>query len=235
MLTPPELHNDKQTIKNLLKGVIALIVIALIIWIYRQQTTGELSDKIAMLEQENSQLQTQHNALTEQHKNTTEQLLSEQQSAAVQKATNTQLLQQLNSLQDNVIELNKELSFYQNITQGNATSKLHVRELNITVDDKQSNHYHYQLVMSQGKKISKPLQGMLTLSLTGQNDQKSETIKINEHQLKLRHVQVFNGQIKLPENMEPKSIKISLIQKKKTTLSKTIDWQVTTSPTQLKR
>ena len=235
MLTPPELHNEQQTVKTLLNVVIVLIVIALIIWLYRQQTTGELSDKIATLEQENSQLLAYKKSLTEQHENVTEQLLSEQQAAAVQKVTNAKLLQRLNTLQDSVIELNKELSFYQNITQGTATSKLHVRELNITTDSKQSNHYHYQLVISQGKKISKPIEGQLTLSLIGKVGQDTKTLNINEHQLKLRHVQVFNGQIKLPENIEPKSIKISLIQKKKTTLSKTIDWQVTTSPTQLKR
>ena len=235
MLKPPELHNEQLTAKMLLKLVIVLIVIALIIWLYRQQTTGELSDKIAMLEQENGQLLAYKKSLTEQHKNVTEQLLSEQQAAAVQKVTNAKLLQRLNTLQDSIIELNKELSFYQNITQGTATSKLHVRELNITAAKKQSNHYHYQLVISQGKKISKPIQGQLTLSLIGQVGPDIKTISINEHQLKLRHVQVFNGQIKLPENMEPKSIKISLTQMKKTTLSKTIDWQVTTSPTQLKR
>jgi len=235
MLTPPELHNEQQTVKTLLKVVIVLIVIALIIWLYRQQTTGELADKIAILEQENTQLLAYKKSLTEQHESVTEQLLSEQQAAAVQKVTNAKLLQQLNILQDSVIELNKELSFYQNITQGSATSKLHVRELNITADDTQSHYYHYQLVISQGKKISKPIEGQLTLSLIGKVGQDTKTLNINEHQLKLRHVQVFNGHIKLPEDMEPKSIKISLIQKKKTTLSKTIDWQVTTSQAQLKR
>jgi len=76
MLKPPELHNEQLTAKMLLKLVIVLIVIALIIWLYRQQTTGELSDKIAMLEQENGQLLAYKKSLTEQHKNVTEQLLS---------------------------------------------------------------------------------------------------------------------------------------------------------------
>ena len=67
MLTPPELHNEQQTVKTLLKVVIVLIVIALIIWLYRQQTTGELADKIAILEQENTQLLAYKKSLTEQH------------------------------------------------------------------------------------------------------------------------------------------------------------------------
>lgn len=228
---PPEFNDDRQVIKNLLKGLVGLIVIALIVWLYRQQTTGELSDKISTLEQENRELRTHNDELVAQNNELINDKLTKQQAAAIQKVTNTQLLAQLNDLQNNAIELDKELSFYQNIMQGNATTKLQIRELKVTVDDKQANQFNYRLVISQGKKITTPLTGQLTISITGNINKALKTIELNTHPLKLRHVQVFNGQINLPANMVPKSIKVTLIQNKKTILSKTIDWKVT--PNQL--
>jgi hypothetical protein len=235
VLTPPQLNNDQQVIKNLLMALLGLIIIAIIIWVYRQQTTGELSALVTVLEQENHQIKERNIKLTAQNEALTTDNINRQQALAIQKATNNELLQQLNELQDNALEIDKELSFYQNITQGSATSKLQVRELKITADTEQADQFSYRLVISQGKKITKPLNGKLSVSLTGNIDKQSKTIKLNEHQLKLRHVQVFNGQINLANDMEPKSIKITLIQNKKTTLSKTIDWTVSTSPTQLER
>jgi len=235
VLIPPQLNNDHQVIKNLLKALLALVVVAIIIWVYRQQTTGELSNKVSMLTQQNTELHSQNTTLTTQYNDLINDTRHQQQTEAIQKATNTELLQQLTELQDNVIELNKELNFYQNITQGSATSKLQIRELKVIADSKKADQFHYRLVMSQGKKITKPITGQLSITVVGQVDKKPETIKANQHQLKLRHVQVFTGQIKLAENMAPKSIKITLIQNKKTTLSRTLDWNVTTSPTQLER
>lgn len=235
MLTPPEFGNDRQTIKNLLRGVIALIIIAIVTWVYQQQTTGELSDRIITLEQENSELRSHKSSLTLQRKDLMNDILTQQQTVAIQKVTNAELLQQLSELQDNAIELNKELSFYQNITQGNSTAKLQVRELIVTADGQQGNQFRYRLVMSQGKKITRPLSGQLIISVIGQIEQQPKILKLKQHQLKLRHVQVFNGPIELTKNMVPKSIKVTLIQNKKTTLSKTLDWKVTTSSTHLER
>jgi hypothetical protein len=216
-------------------GLLGLIVIAIIVWIYRQQTAGELFTLITVLEQENHQIKEHNIKLTAQKKALTTDKINQQQALAIQKATNNELLQQLNELHDNALEIDKELSFYQNITQGRATSKLQVRELKITTDTEKTDQFNYRLVISQGKKITKPLNGKLTVSLTADIDKQSKVIKLNEHQLKLRHVQVFNGQINLTDDMEPKSIKITLIQNKKTTLSKTIDWKVSTRTIQLER
>ena len=235
MLTPPEFGNDRLVIKNLLKGVIASITIAIVIWVYQQQTTGELLDRIINLESKNSELRTHKNALAIQTEELMNDVLTQQQAVAIQKVTNAELLQQLNDLQDNAIELNKELSFYQNITQGNATAKLQVRELIVTADAQQENQFRYRLVISQGRKITRPLSGQLVISVNGQVDQQPKTFKLKQHQLKLRHVQVFNGPIKLTKNMMPESIKVTLIQNKKTTLSKTLDWKVTTGPTHPER
>jgi hypothetical protein len=43
----------------------------------------------------------------------------------------------------------------------------------------------------------------------------------------LRHVQVVEGMIELPEAIMPTSVSVSLIQNKKTTLTQRFDWQFT--------
>ena len=77
--------------------------------------------------------------------------------------------------------------------------------------------------------------GTIKLLITGKKDDKEETTVITEHQLKLRHVQVLNGQIRLAGSMEPKTVKVTLKQNKKITLSKDFDWKIAPSPTQSER
>lgn len=190
---------------------------------------------IMTLKQENTLLRHQNETLRTQHKLLTKKTLTQVQSAAIQKVTNTTLRQQLNALQNNIIELDKELDFYHNITQGSTTSKLQVRELQLVADDAKSGLYRYRLVVSQGKKITEPIMGQLNIAIIGQVNDKSETIKLEKQPLKLRHVQVFHGQLALVKNMEPRSIKITLTKKNKTILSHTIDWKVAISATLLER
>jgi len=147
-----------------------------------------------------------------------------QANLAIEQATIKQLRIQIKKEQQHVANLNKELLFYQSITQGNNSSKLQFRELDLRADPEHADIINYRLVITQGKKITKPMTGTINIIFnTSLND------KI-EHQLNLRYVQVIEGQIKLIDNEIPTSITVSLVQKNKTTLSKTFDWQLNSKP-----
>jgi len=126
-------------------------------------------------------------------------------------------------LQNKVITLNKELVFYQSITQGNTSSKLQVREFQLSADEHTVDSYRYRLVITQGQKISKALKGTINISINSDNN-KSVTLK--EHPLNLRHVQVIEGQLKIADNIEPETITVTIKQQKKSAISQTFDWQI---------
>jgi len=229
-------HTDEpKRIRYLLLTLISLVIIASSIWLYQLPATGELKSEVTFLKNNNNGLSKQNDELKKQFAVLTENLQDHEQAFAIQKVTHEVLQHRLATLQDKVIDLNRELDFYQNITQGNTSTKLQIRELTLTADDKYGNRFNYRLVISQGQKITKPVTGTIKLLITGKKDDKEETTVITEHQLKLRHVQVLNGQIRLAGSMEPKTVKVTLKQNKKITLSKDFDWKITPSPTQSER
>ncbi len=145
----------------------------------------------------------------------------------LQKETIEQLEKQLIQQQQQLAYLNKELLFYQTIMQGDRPKKLQIRDLLLRQDPSQADIIHYQLVITQGKKINKPLNG--TIKMLG-NISEQESFIIAEHPLNLRHVQLIEGQIKINDGNIPKSITITIGQKKKVLLSQSFDWQLRAFP-----
>lgn len=234
MPVPPPYEHKPSTVKYLLIALIVLITLALAVSTYRYLSKDGLAGTLLAVKQENLTLHRHNSQLEAQRKELIEDSLNQQQQMALQQATATELQSQLTELQNNIITLRQELDFYQNITQGQTTSKLHVRELRITAD-KLKEGYQYQLVLSQGKKISQPLKGKIKLTLNGQIAGKDATQHIGEHALKLKHVQILQGQIQLDADFIPSSVNISITDKNKKRLNTTLDWHETSSLTQTER
>ena len=146
----------------------------------------------------------------------------------LQKETIAQLGQQIGRQQQQLSDFNKELLFYQTITQGDRPNKLQIRELVLRSGDANSDIVHYRLIITQGKKINQALTGTIEMI---SNMSEEESTVIAEHPLNLRHVQLIEGQIKIFDDNEPKSITIIIKQKKKELLSQSFDWQLS-SPTE---
>lgn len=149
----------------------------------------------------------------------------------LQKETIAQLGQQIGQQQKQLSDFNKELLFYQTITQGDRPNKLQIRELDLRSDDTNSDIVHYRLVITQGKKINQALTGTIEVL---SNMSKGVSTVIAEYPLNLRHVQLIEGQIKIMDNIKPESITIIIKQKKKELLTKSFDWQLSSLP-ELKR
>ena len=141
----------------------------------------------------------------------------------LQKETIQQLEKQLNSQQEQFASLNKDLLFYQAITQGDRPKKLQIRELVLRTDPDNSDIVHYQLVVTQGEKVNQALTG--TIEIVGDMAQ-DEPVIIAEHSLNLRHVQLIKGQIQLLDTQVPESISVIIKQKNKTLLSQSFNWQL---------
>ena len=214
--------------------ILAVIGITFAIqWYANQNSTLAQKQLITKLEQLQQNLEqqlhiqtTQNQQLNENNAELNYKLTEQQHHIAIQQATDQQLQQQVAELQNDVINLNKELVFYQTVTQGNSSSKLQIRDILLQADDHVTDSFRYRAVITQGQKISKALTGTITISTTIKRNGKTETITIKEHPLNLRHVQVIEGQLKISNNIEPEKIIITIKQKKKKTVSQIFDWQV---------
>jgi len=214
--------------------IVAIIGITFAVqWYMNQNSSLAQEQLIVKLEQLQQNLEqqlelqtTQNHQLGETNTELNNLLTEQQHHLAIQQATDQQLQEQLVDLQNKVISLNKELVFYQTVTQGNSSSKLQVRDLILQAIDGTTDSYRYRVVITQGQKITKALSGTINISIAAKQDGKSKTITINEHPLKLRHVQVIEGQLKIADNIEPEKLIITIKQKKKKNVSQKFDWQV---------
>lgn len=209
---------------------IAVIITAVSVWFFLKDDSTSLQQNLIFLEknlnlsrQSTRQLSDERLDLREQNKQLNDTTSIQLQELNIQQATVEQLQQQLADLQNQVITLNKELLFYQNITQGATSTELQIRELHLTADTEQSDIIHYRLVITQGKNITKPVTGLVSINID-----KDATV-LAEHPLNLRYVQLIEGQLEVAGSSQTKSITVTITQAKKAKLSRTFDWQLTST------
>ena len=172
------------------------------------------------------QLKTKNKHIEEQKNQLKTNIIEQSSEEAIQLATTKQLQLQLTDLQQQINSLNKDLLFYQSITQGNSSSKLQIRELHLRADPLQPELVRYRLVITQGKKINSAITGTIKISLNTDDNGAKKQHAIAQHKLNLRHVQVLEGKINMVDKINPLTIKIELIRKKQKKLSRTFDWQL---------
>ena len=207
----------------IISGIV--LITAISIWLYLKPTS-QLRIQFRILQHQNQQLVANNQQLIKHNLQLTKKFETQQQILTIQQARDEQLQNQLNELQSEVVHLSKELMFYQNITQGSTSSKLQIRELDLRASNSQSDRVDYRLVITQSKKITKPLTGVVKITLNSRINNENKQLVIGEFQLNLRHVQLFEGQIHLANNNVPESISVTLKQTKKKTLSRTFDWKI---------
>lgn len=204
--------------------LIVVVLIALVVagqWFWHTH----LSAHQAALVLEKTQLQAQLTALETRYQALSESQSSLQQAETMHQSKTTQLENRLQQLQQRAIDLNKELLFYQNITQGNSSSELQVRELQLRADSENPLLMRYRLVITQGENISEPITGTLTVSLIADSEAPGEMMLAAENGLNLRHVQVAEGTFEIAADTAlPEQVSISLKQADKILTARTFDW-----------
>jgi len=212
--------------RPLRKAIIVLLIVALSAggqWLFlrnelnkQQQKIAELSQQIESLNEENRRLE-EIATLSPRDKS----------DLAIEKETNAQLQLRLEEQDKKILAQTKDLLFYESITQGASSSKLQIKELVLTPDKSEADTTRYRLVITQGKKITAPIQGDIKITLNAEKNKKIIEHPLGEHKLNMRHVQVIEGQIRLNSDTVPKTITIDLIQNHKVVISKTFEWQIT--------
>lgn len=161
MIDRPYVIHHRRPYHYLLMALIAIIVIVAAICFANHQWRQKQNLDYVSLQAANEQLVTDNQRLSQENQNLMAQLEGINQMQAMQKVTDSQLQQDLEKLQQQLLVLNKELLFYQNITQGNVSSELQVRELHLRSVDEDPTLFHYRIVLTQGKKPAKPFAAVL--------------------------------------------------------------------------
>jgi len=230
MLDKPYVIHYRRPYRCLLLVTLVLVIAMVGAWYWSHQWRLQQTENLTALQGQYEQLLTENQNLVERNQTLMTELQSINQLQAMQQATDSQLQTELEAVQDELIQLNKELLFYQNITQGKVSSELQVRELHLRQNTDDPSSFHYRLVMTQGKKIAKAIRGKVALTLQIKNAEQTSSRELNEHALNIRHVQVLEGTLKLTENEQPISIHVVLKQGTKKLAERTFEWDATPSP-----
>ncbi|MDX1572798.1 MAG: DUF6776 family protein [Methylophaga sp.] len=219
LLRPYEIR-QRRPFRCLLWMVMIVLLVIAGQWYYHRH----ISEQQAQLLAENLQLKTELAELETNYQALSQTRNSHEQIQAIHQATTTQLESRLQQLQQKVIDLNKELLFYQNVTQGTGSSELQVRELQLRADNTNAAQLRYRLVLTQGDNISDPINGEVVVGLQMSADAPEKTDIIGEHGLNLRYVQVIEGSFALPAKA-PEKLVVTLTQKNKKLTSRAFNWQ----------
>lgn len=192
---------------------------------YHYHDTYDSDRALTQLKNQHRQTLADHHALLKKYHQAMNSVNDHQQQLALQTAMTEELGVSLGQLQQTVLDLNKELVFYQTITQGNNTGELQIRELQLRQDTTEADHYRFRVVITQGQNLNAPITGQVELTLNHSNADESQSSRIAaEHSLNLRHVQVLEGTFKTESNAAPESITVTLRQDDKTLLTRDFEW-----------
>jgi len=216
--------HQPRPLRRALIVLISVIVASALLWLYLDSTSHQAREEFANLRGEHQNLLKESQVLQRQYELASQKLVALEQSFVIQHETGKQLELQISELHNEIVELNRELNFYQNITQGSGSSELQIRDFYLSPDPIDNDLFNYRVVITQGKKISKAITGTVSLMLKDKDSKTIKHDKVLQHKLKLRQVQVLDGQIELTDSAKPNKITVTLKRNKKKSLSKDFNW-----------
>lgn len=230
MLDKPYVIQHRRPYRCIIVLFLTVAVTAAATLYWSQQWQQELTTQLNTLQQNHDVLVQKNENLTTENHSLNTILENINQSQAMQQATDSRLQSDIQALQDKVIELNKELLFYQNITQGSTSSELQVRELHLRPTPDNPSVFFYRIVLTQGKKITKSIKGSVELVLNMTVKEKAISRVVKTHDMKIRHVQILEGVFNLEANEHPVSAHIRIKQGNKVIAERNFEWDNALSP-----
>lgn len=138
----------------------------------------------------------------------------------------------LKSLQDEILELREEVSFYRGIVAPNESSAgLRIEKLHVG-NAGEERLFHYKLVVTQVLKNDRTVYGTADIRIEGLQDGLPKELPLNKVAvsgktalaLNFRYFQKFEGDILLPEGFTPRSIEVKVDPKRAKSIKSSFDW-----------
>lgn len=124
----------------------------------------------------------------------------------------------LSDLQDEVVELKEQLSFYQNIVSPSATNKgLKIQNFKVSPKDAEGN-YHYKIIATKSEKTQRSVSGVIDVQFRGKMLGKEKSLNLKElipssariPKFSFRYFQSLEGDFNLPGGFEPHEVVVTL-------------------------
>ena len=153
----------------------------------------------------------------------------------VDNETSIRLQNELKSLQEQIFNLRKELTFYQGIiTASSYSNGLNIQGLHIETTYKKD-FFNYKLVLTNIGKSDKVAEVSINMKVEGKDKSGFRTLKLNEissgveykDRIKIRNFKRVEGSFKIPDGFQPLRVMIDLKQHdgEKLRLHRVFEWQ----------
>jgi len=172
--------------------------------------------------------------LVKQNKELKEKILKLEYLANVDNETSIRLQNEIKSLQDQVFNLRRELTFYQGIITASSYSRgLNIQGLHIEATRKKG-LFKYKLVLTNIGKSDRVTEVSIDMMIEGIDKSGFRTLKLNEvssgeaHKgsIKIRNFERVEGNLNLPDEFEPLRVFVDLKQHdgEKSKLHRVFEW-----------
>ena len=184
------------------------------------ERVDELEDTLANLQNKMAGMQSSNTALVRNN--------------YIEKDANRQVEETIVKLQDEILRLNEEVTFYRSIVSPEKTKRrLFVQDLQFV--RKLANEYSYKIVVTQRGNNTRVVRGTMHVVFDGQMNGKPHSIKMEKmitskenkkFKLGFKYFQRFEGTAKIPEGFAPSTVRLQVVpnSSRLTRIDKTVNW-----------
>ena len=211
-----------QPLRQLVLAVLGVVLITLASWMLLDYGHWHyLYDRIrigsawrGLLAESSEQSQN----LEEANKHLRERLAILERSSQIDKQATAEVRQHLQDMQDQLFQMKEELEFYRGIVASSKTNiGLRVQGLRISALA-QPDRFHFKVVLTNVDKGDKVSTGRLSVQIVGKQDAVARTFDLTglldgggTLKYSFSHFHRVEGDLKLPQDFEPESVKVSII------------------------
>ncbi len=160
-----------------------------------------------------------------------DQLALYERSKQVDKQAYNDVNSTLRALQEEILELREEVTFYRGIVAPvEGSSGLRIERFRVESAGEER-LYTYKLVLTQVLKNQRTVRGTVSLSINGIQNGRPRELSLgqveagrNRHAFRFRYFQKYEGNMLLPEGFTPRSVTVVLNPSKGKDISRSFDW-----------
>jgi len=212
----------------------AIIIIIIIWYLYDNPRLNAIRTQLSQVNDINILLNANMD-LRKQNKELSEKNLKIERLANVDNETSIGLQNEIKSLQEQIFNLRRELTFYQGIiTASSYSNGLNIQGLHIESTHKKG-FFKYKLVLTNIGKSDKMAEVSVDIKVEGNDKSGFRILKLNEissgagykERIKIRNFERIDGSFNMPDGFQPLRVLVDLRQHggEKLRLHRVFDWQ----------
>lgn len=202
-------------------------------WKFFQLRQDQYDQQILALNSEYRQLLEDYQLLLEEKRQAEQRVDMLEQTSEVDSRAYAKVSEHLKSLQKEVVDLREEVTFYRDIVADSSAGSVHVKQFRVKANE-DSGDFRFQLVLTQGTRNDKVVQGRVKLAIEG--DLKGQKKRLEPEFLgmpdgsgldyQFKYFQRIEGRFSLPKNFHPLRIvvKVTSARNPNRPLLKSFDW-----------